>query len=694
VSAVLPFIADGAAPLGQPIKTEAAVSAAGTVQFGAALEQALLAAATSSLPHPPQDNAPLIDLAAALTEFAVFDMPDTEAAPAAAVQTKAPIAPESDLLPATRLPVAALLLPLVPLPAPRLPVAALLLPIVPLPVGAEVPAAAALVIDAPQAPTAAALIRNPSADVVSPARVAMPELLERANAPATPAPRPAEAGKTEKTDAPADVRGSSTGTESRVARDTNGGDDVKAPEAVVVRPPTERDQTNEPDHAHAPEVITVERTTPAATGENASQNPMLAEMVALMAQAAPRVYIAPQPAAPHSATRHAHDGAEVSAASADQPTGPRAATAVGDATQRSAPVKPAQRLETEAPLAPTPLDALASAAPVEVASAAGSSQLAEAAAPAAGVGFTLPAGLHVLALHTQHARRQVMTRHDKSSPSDVAPRTSAVAAAELGAATEMPTVAADAIEQLRRPVPPTKGVALPSEWRGHLDASARNGTPVERASATPSDLQREDDVVVRAMPAPVSGIAERIEHASAQPVQGRDVGPARVETVLTSSGTAAPLAAPTATAPAEPAEQLRLKHGVERISVRLGDEAGDPVVRISIRGDTVDARISTTDQGLARALGAHTRELSAALEAKGFEQAKVQVRGTGSANESMSPAQVAGSSVTELRDAKRSGSEDSRHSPDERAQAWKDDRPDQRRQRPPRRLRLEDDEQP
>ena len=149
------------------------------------------------------------------------------------------------------------------------------------------------------------------------------------------------------------------------------------------------------------------------------------------------------------------------------------------------------------------------------------------------------------------------------------------------------------------------------------------------------------------------------------------------------------VAAPVAPAPTEP---LRPSH--DRISVRLGDEVGAPVVRIDIRGEQVNARIVTPDAQLAHDLGRGVQELATALEARGFEGARVQVRGTASAYEQIGPAQLAGSGIAESRSASETRSDDRHQAPEDRAQGWREAEAHERRQgRRPRRT-YEDEEQP
>jgi hypothetical protein len=247
---------------------------------------------------------------------------------------------------------------------------------------------------------------------------------------------------------------------------------------------------------------------------------------------------------------------------------------------------------------------------------------------------------------------------------------------------------------MRRPVPDRREFALPSERQLSTDSRETRlaAAMAERKTEDQPAAERGDGRPALTLHAAAAAaidaapMAVRVPHDAAMP---RLVGRAIASTA------AAPLAAPAATTPADVNDAVKSKFGTERISIRLSDEASSPIVRIAIRGDNVDARISMPDGAQARDLGARSRELASALEAKGFEQARVQVRGTGSANDMVGPAQVAGVRVAESRDAHESRTDDHRRSPEERAQAWRDERPDQRRQgRQPRRFRLDDDEQP
>ncbi len=305
----------------------------------------------------------------------------------------------------------------------------------------------------------------------------------------------------------------------------------------------------------------------------------------------------------------------------------------------------------------------------------------------------LPAGVRVLELHAEQARRQIITRTARPSgaPAANAPRMADDASGELAARSSMPSVAADAIEQLRKPVPELKA------WR-HQAARVKpvlTEQPIVQSGEAPRLSVRSSESP------PARAELATLPAAEAEARSAVDASAVRFPSSefrasgAGLSGASAPLAAAGAPVPANPVGATQPVFGTERISVRIGDEVGAPVVRIAIRGDNVEARIVTSDATLARTLGAHANELAVALEAKGFDQAKVQVRGTGSANEGISPAQLAGPSVTESRDTHQSRPDDQRRSPDERAQAWREDRPDPRRQgRQPRRFSLDDEEQP
>lgn len=320
-------------------------------------------------------------------------------------------------------------------------------------------------------------------------------------------------------------------------------------------------------------------------------------------------------------------------------------------------------------------------------------------------GAPLPAGVRVLELQAEAARRRTITgaakRDAKSQP---APRTTAQAGAELQAGTAMPTVAAEAIEQLRRPA-----IALVRDGVGRSAGNGRDGglrlVPTAKAGEAESrpvltlDTTEPTLPIAEAMNGNATGNGEPSLRQQAEQAFTGGAMPA------TAAGHAGPSVPVTASAPrpvlvegtapvVTPAPMELTRPGHERISVRLGDDVGSPVVRINIRGDQVNARIVTPDAQLAQDLGRGMQELATALEARGFESARVQVRGTGSAYEHIGPAQLAGSGIAESRSASETRNDDRHQAPEDRAQGWREAEAHERRQGRRQRRTYEDEEQP
>jgi hypothetical protein len=169
---------------------------------------------------------------------------------------------------------------------------------------------------------------------------------------------------------------------------------------------------------------------------------------------------------------------------------------------------------------------------------------------------------------------------------------------------------------------------------------------------------------------------------------GAPGGPRRV------ADAAAPDAAPNK-AQADPGSAT-VPTPTDRITIKLGDEAGAASLRVSIRGDRIDARIITSDPALASSLQQGRAELSSALEAQGFHEARVQVRGTPSALEGSDLANLAGSAARTTRDAgTQQGDGESRssgrHPSEQRSQQAFEDRQRQQQGRP-RRWLLDEEE--
>lgn len=313
---------------------------------------------------------------------------------------------------------------------------------------------------------------------------------------------------------------------------------------------------------------------------------------------------------------------------------------------------------------------------------------------------SLPAGVRVLDLHVQAARRQHLVANGPRT--SAAPRTGEEAAAALDIAAAPQAPGAEALDRLRWPTV----TPLPRETAARA-AATETSLPVLQAAPsadamTKSDVPAANTATPDASASLAAGMAARLETPSRDPQRdgrSRDDAPlAAFASALPTPSTSARADAPAvpaapATSAAAPQEPAPRPGGIERISVRLGDGEGAPTVRIAIWQGNVDAKVITSDAQLARDLGRGAHELASALESRGFDAAQVRVRGTPSANEMMGPAQLAGSAMTESRQPEQSSQQDGRRSHEERAQNWRDERPEQRQQgRQPRRPRRDEDE--
>lgn len=312
---------------------------------------------------------------------------------------------------------------------------------------------------------------------------------------------------------------------------------------------------------------------------------------------------------------------------------------------------------------------------------------------------SLPAGVRVLDLHVQAARRQHLVANDKRA--HAAPRTGEEAAAALDIAAAPQAPGAEALDRLRWPTV----TSLPRAATERAQA-AEAPLPVLQAQSALEATRNSDTTAApspaldaAALAAGPAGRSETPSRDSQRNGRSRDDAPVAVFAAAMPTSTA-PMRADAPAVPAAPATSAAAPQdlaprpgGIERISVRLGDGDGAPTVRIAIRQGNVDAKVITSDAQLARDLGRSTHELASALELRGFDAAQVRVRGTPSANEMMGPVQLAGSAMSEPRQPEPSPQQDGRRSHEERAQAWRDERPEQRQQgRQPRRPRRDDDE--
>lgn len=224
---------------------------------------------------------------------------------------------------------------------------------------------------------------------------------------------------------------------------------------------------------------------------------------------------------------------------------------------------------------------------------------------------------------------------------------------------------------------PSPAAPRPRVGSGRVLADSRDGSAPrparEEAAVTPARADTSAHVTATSARA-----AQAAADASAPMATARASAPA----------VAAPTApiAGTAEAPATP-----VPVATDRITVKLGDEAGAPSIRVAIRGDRVDARIITSDGALARSLETGSHELSASLQAQGFGESRVQVRGTPSALDGAGLANLAGSAPSKAPDAGAQQGEGERRSPEQRHQERFEDRPRQQQGRDGKR-RLDEEE--
>src|SRR5262249_50277386 len=131
-----------------------------------------------------------------------------------------------------------------------------------------------------------------------------------------------------------------------------------------------------------------------------------------------------------------------------------------------------------------------------------------------------------------------------------------------------------------------------------------------------------------------------------------------------------------------PPESPTLPGATSHVTLRLGDDVGAPSVRVTIRGDAVEARIIASDPAMARDLAAGTRELASALTAQGFTDARVAVRGRASALDTPGLVNVAGSTSADTRGSGTQQGSGERSSPEQRTPQRFDDRPHREHGRP------------